>query len=143
MNVARLLEGMPNEVHGVSPSTPVFEAIGQMEDAGIGSLLVLDAKGRIAGIVSERDCLRRCVLKGKDPHRMTVRAIMSRPVRTVTPAIKIEKCMDLMARHHIRHLPVVRRGVPLAVISIKDIIRFLVSEKDFIIRNYEKYIAGV
>ena len=143
MNVARLLEGMPLEVHSVTAATPVFEAIDQMEDAGIGSLLVLDAQGKIIGILSERDCLRRCVLKGKDPHQTTVRSIMTRKVRTVSPAIKIEKCMDLMSRHHIRHLPVVKRGVPLAVISIKDIIRFLVSEKDFIIKNYEKYIAGV
>ncbi len=143
MNVARLLEGRPNEVHGVTGATPVFEAVAQMEDAGIGSLLVLDAKGKIAGIVSERDCLRRCILKGKDPRKTLVRSIMSRKVVTVSPAAKIEKCMNLMTRHHIRHLPVVQRGVPVAVISIQDIVRFLSSQKDFIIENYEKYIAGV
>lgn len=143
MKVARLLEGRPNEVHGVTGATPVLEAVAQMEDAGIGSLLVLDAKGRIVGIVSERDCLRRCILKGRDPRKTPVRSILTRNVVTVSPAARIDRCMNLMTRHHIRHLPVVRRGVPLAVISIQDVVRFLSSQKDFIIENYEKYIAGV
>jgi CBS domain-containing protein len=113
-----------------------------MEEANAECLLVRKADGSLAGIVSERDCLRRCVLKGRDPRKTRVSAIMTREVVTATPGARISRCMNLMHRHHIRHLPIVRRGRPLAIVSMQDLVRFLVSEKDFIIKSYEDYISG-
>ena len=141
--VGKLLGIKGNEVMATHPEETVFAAIGRMAEKGAGSLVVVDAGGKLLGIVSERDCVRRVVLQEKNPKTTLVRDIMSTGLTVVHPSTAIEECMALMTQKRIRHLPVLDENNQLiGVISIGDVVKFMVSEKDFMIKNLEQFIFG-
>jgi len=127
----------------VSPTTSVLEAIQLMDSKNIGALLVLNAHGKIAGIFAERDCFRKVILAGKSASEVQVRATMTKKVVYASPEDTVDECMALMTQKRIRHLPVIDAQERIVgIISIGDLVKFVASEQDAMIRNLEKYIEG-
>ncbi len=139
--VSHLLKTKGRDVWSVTPDTPVYDALKLMADKNVGALLVLEGS-RLVGIFSERDYARKVILKGKSSKDMPVSAIMSQKVYYVRPDQSIEECMALMTDKHIRHLPVMEGGELVGVISIGDVVKAIISEHKFVIKQLENYIAG-
>jgi IMP dehydrogenase len=145
MNTAinQLLMQKGREIITISPQESVLDAIKLMDAKNIGSLLVLNAQGKIAGIFAERDCFHKVILAGKLTSQVQVRAAMTRKVIYASPENTVDECMALMTQKRIRHLPVIdSQGHVVGIISIGDLVKFVVSEQDAMIRNLEKYIEG-
>jgi CBS domain-containing protein len=141
-DVAKVLEGKGSEVLTIDAEATVFEAIKRMVDANVGALLVTDG-GRVVGIVTERDYLRRVTLEGRTEKETLVREIMTSPPVYVTPETSVEECMAVMTERRIRHLPVFAGGRDLVgVVSIGDLVKFKSKEQDFQIRFLTEYIES-
>jgi len=125
----------------VSPDASVYEALQVLNEKNIGALLVIDS-GRLAGIFSERDYARKIILKGKFSKNTQVKEVMTDTVITVTPEENIEKCMELMTRERIRHLPVMKDSKVIGVISIGDIVKAIISDQKSTIGLLNDYITG-
>jgi CBS domain-containing protein len=141
-DVAKVLEGKGSEVLTIDADATVFEAIKRMVEANVGALLVTEA-GNVAGIVTERDYLRRVTLEGRTEEETLVREIMTAPLVYVTPETSVEECMAVMTERRIRHLPVFADGRELVgVVSIGDLVKFKSAEQDFQIRFLTEYIES-
>lgn len=139
--VKNILEKKGRTVHGVSPDSSVYDALETLESKNLGALVVVD-EGKLVGIFTERDYARKVVLKGRSSKETKVRDIMSdRPV-FVHPDDTIEVCMQIMTNKFIRHLPVLENGEMVGLISIGDVVKYIIYEKDFIIENLEHYISS-
>jgi CBS domain-containing protein len=125
----------------VGPDAMVYEALQILAEKDVGALLVLDG-GRLVGMLSERDYARKVFLKGKSSLNTPVREIMTGRVHTVSPDRTIEECMALMTVHRTRHLPVLEGGRLVGLISIGDVVKASLEEKDFLIKQLENYITG-
>jgi CBS domain-containing protein len=136
-----LLSQKGGQVWSVSPEASVYQAIELMADKGIGALLVLDG-GKLAGIISERDYARKVVLKGRTSKETLVNEIMTVQVFTVTPDHSVDDCMTLMTEKRIRHLPVLAGEAVAGVLSIGDLVKFIISEQEETIHQLENYISG-
>jgi signal-transduction protein with cAMP-binding, CBS, and nucleotidyltransferase domain len=112
-----------------------------MGEAGIGALLVME-DGRLAGIFSERDYTRKIVLMNRSSKDTRVSEIMTSKVLYMTADQTVDDCMAVMSKHHIRHLPVVENGKPIGMLSVMDVMRNVLMEKEFIISQLENYISG-
>jgi CBS domain-containing protein len=139
--VRDLLDGKGWNIWFLPPDATVYEAIDQMSQKGVGALLVMDG-GALVGIVSERDYARKVILKGKSSRDTVVREIMTYPVICVPPDLPVEQTMALMTEKRVRHLPVVQEGTVVGVISIGDIVKAIISEKELYIRELTTYITG-
>jgi len=137
-----LLNDKGRDVWSLSPDATVYEAIEQMAEKGVGALIVMEGK-RLAGIVSERDYARKVILKGKASREIQVREIMSHPVICVPPELTVEQTMALMTDNHVRHLPVVVEETVVGVISIGDVVRAIIEDKEFYIQQLTTYITSV
>ena len=131
--VSEILDGKGHEVLKIDADASVYEAVKQMVEANVGSLLVTDG-GEIAGIVTERDYLRRVTLEGRTDEETPVREIMSSPLVVVTPETPIDECMAVMTDRRIRHLPVIQDGKVVGVVSIGDVVKFKSKQQSFEIR---------
>ena len=133
-----------SKLHAVSPNISVYEAIKVMGEHNIGSVLVMDGE-TLAGILTERDYARKVVLHDKSSKDTIVSEIMTPADRliTVTEDSTIEECMQKMSGRKIRHLPVLRDGVPVTVISIGDVVSTIIEEQQFTIKEMSNYIRGV
>jgi len=141
-SVNELLDANGYEVWWVKPDTSVFDALKLIAQKNIGALLVGKAN-KLMGILSERDCARKVLLEGKSPKDTPVKEIMTRNVFYVRPEQSIEQCMGLMANEHIRHLPVIEGNKVVGMISIDDVIKALVAEQEYRIKQLEDYIEKV
>ncbi len=139
--VRNILQTKGNAVYTVSPESSVYEALEELEDNNLGSLVVVE-NGNLIGIFTERDYARKVILKGRSSKETHVRDIMTERPIFVTPDSTIEVCMQLMSSKFIRHLPVLDNDQLVGVISIGDVVRYIITEKDFIIENLEHYIAS-
>ena len=139
--VSAVIEGKGREVWHVSPGHSVYDAIEMMADKRVGALVVLD-DGRLVGVISERDYARKVILKGKMSKQTAVREIMTSPVFSVTPHHTVDDCMALMTDHRIRHLPVVEDNRVVAVVSIGDLVKWIISGQEHHINQLEGYISG-
>jgi CBS domain-containing protein len=139
--VKEILEEKGQDVLRIDAEQPVIEAVKQMVDAGVGSLLVADG-GTITGIFTERDYLRRMTLEGRDDEVTAVREVMSSPLVVVTPETAIDECMALMTDRRIRHLPVVEGGEVVGVVSIGDVVKFKSKQQSFEIKYLTDYITA-
>jgi CBS domain-containing protein len=140
-SVAQVLDRKGRDVYTISPQETVFEAIAQMAAKGVGALLVVD-EGRCCGLISERDYARRVILKGRNSRETRVEEIMSSPLISVSPDETVESCLRLMTERRIRHLPVVVDGRAAGIVSIGDLVRWIVAQQEETISQLHSYIAG-
>jgi CBS domain-containing protein len=139
--VKNLLQKKGNIVHSVSPASCVYDALEVLENKNLGALVVVEDETLI-GIFTERDYARKVVLKGRSSKETCIKDIMTdRPV-FVTPQNTIDDCMQIMTDKTIRHLPVLDNGKLVGIISIGDLVKFIIEEKNFIIENLEHYIVS-
>jgi CBS domain-containing protein len=129
-------------VYTVSPDSSVYDALETLEDKNLGALVVVERNGKLDGIFTERDYARKVILKGRSSKETLVRDIMTDSPVFVTPDTKIEECMQLMTNKFIRHLPVLENGELVGIISIGDVVKHIINQKDFIIQNLEHYIVS-
>jgi CBS domain-containing protein len=139
--IGALLHHKSPVIWSVSPDTLVFDAIKLMSDKNIGALLVIDGD-KLAGILSERDYTRKVVLRGKSSKETTVREIISSPVIYTTPLHTVEDCMRLMTESRIRHLPVLEGDKLVGIVSIGDLVNWIITAQDMALNQMEDYIAG-
>lgn len=140
--VRDILVGKGHAVYSVHPDSTVYEALKVLVDRNVGALTVVD-KEHFLGIFSERDYARRVILKGRASKETTIREIMTEHPITVCEDETIENCMCKMTDKRIRHLPVVDAGGRLiGIVSIGDVVKYIMDEQKHIIENLECYITG-
>jgi CBS domain-containing protein len=142
MKVSDILKTKGNKIFSVSTNTTVYDALKSMSEKNIGALLVME-NDQLAGIISERDYARKVILKGKASHDTSVEEIMTTKdnVITVMPEDGLEKCMELMSKHHIRHLPVEQDNKVFGMISIGDVVKSIIESQKETITHLQNYIS--
>ena len=141
-DVAKVLEEKGGEVLQIEASATVFDAIKRMVESNVGALLVTE-DGRVSGIVTERDYLRRVTLEGRTEKETLVREIMTAPLVYATPETSVEECMAIMTERRIRHVPVFADGRELVgIVSIGDLVKFQSREQSFQIKFLTEYIES-
>jgi CBS domain-containing protein len=128
-------------VWSISPESTVYEAIEQMAEKQIGALVVLDA-GKLEGIVSERDYARKVILQNKHSHETRVREIMTTPALFIKPEDSINECMRMMTSHRVRHLPVLEGERVVGIVSIGDVVNWIIMSHEQTIHQLQSYITG-
>ena len=139
-SVADLLHDKGSEVWAVAPDQTVLDALRLMAEKEVGALLVTSGD-QVDGIVSDRDYARKIVLRGKSSETTPVREVMSGEVTAVSPRQSIEECMAVMTAKRIRHLPVMESGKLVGIVSIGDLVKAVIEEQEFTIRQLEHYIV--
>ena len=139
--VSALLHYKGSEICSVPPETTVFEAIKLMADKNIGALLVMTG-GKLTGVFTERDYTRKVALQGKSSRETRVREIVSTEVISVGLHHSVEECMKLMTEHRVRHLPVVEGAKVVGLVSIGDLVNWIISTQSAQIDQMAHYITG-
>ena len=139
--VRNILENKGHQVYAVSPETSVYDALHLMMEKNISSVLVMENEV-LKGIFTERDYARKLVLLGKHSQDTPVSDAMTANLFTISLNESIEHCMELMTNHHIRHLPVIDNHRVTGMISIGDVVRFVIEDQKRTIQQLESYIAS-
>ena len=139
--VGALLQQKPVQIWSIEPDASVYRAIEMMADKQVGALLVME-KGVLKGIVSERDYARKVILRGHSSKETTVAEIMTSPVIFVSRDHTVGDCMRIVTKNRIRHLPVLKEGEVTGMISIGDLVNWVITEQEHTIRHLEAYISG-
>ena len=130
-----------SEIFSIWPDATVYEAIEMMDKKNVGALPVMEAN-HLVGMISERDYTRRVVLRGKRSREIKVAEIMSTEVTTARPQESIEECLRLMTEKHFRHLPVLDGDKVVGIISISDLVKWVIASQSAAIAHLESYIHG-
>jgi CBS domain-containing protein len=141
LTVARILGSKGHDVWSIAPDATVYDAIALMAQRGVGALLVMEGD-RLAGIVSERDYARKVILQDRSSCDTMVSTIMTTDVVSVRPDHSIEGCMALMTEKRIRHLPVMQDERVVGILSIGDLVKFIIADREHLIEQLEGYITG-
>jgi CBS domain-containing protein len=139
--VRAVLNRKGSEVWSIDPQESVYRAIEIMAEKYVGALLVM-SDGKLVGIVSERDYARKVILKGKSSKETRVSEIMTSAVITVNPDQPIDACLRIITEKHIRHLPVVEGDAVIGVVSIGDLVNWIMSAQGHAIQQLENYVTG-
>ena len=139
--VKAVIDQKRQSIWSISPDASVFDAVASMSEKHVGALVVLSA-GRLVGIITERDYARKVILKGRQSRETEALEIMSAPVMSVTPEQTIGECMHIMTSRQIRHFPVLEDDRVVGIVSIGDLVNWIVSAQDDTIRHLHNYIAG-
>jgi CBS domain-containing protein len=147
--VKSILEAKGSDVFSVDPEASLYDALEVMADKNVGAVLVIDAAGKVTGIFSERDFVRKFMIKGRSGEGTKVREIMTAQVLYVTPATSLADCMNLMTEKRVRHLPVMLDGKPVGIVSIGDVVKAILKRQERVINEQaseigqlERYISG-
>ncbi len=140
LTVKQLLDQKGYQVWSIAPDDTVFDALKLMAEKNIGALVVIE-DGKMVGILSERDYARKVILEGKSSMNTPVETIMTDKVIYVGPEQSLEDCMAIMTDKHIRHLPVYEEQQLLGLISIGDVVKAVISQKEYVIEQLENYIT--
>ncbi len=124
----------------MTPSTSVFDALKLMADQNLGAVMVMEGD-QLVGIMTERDYARKVILYSKTSKETLVSEIMTPAVLYVSPDQHIEDCMAIMESKRIRHLPVIEDGRLIGMVSMRDVVRQIVDEREFLIDQLEHYIT--
>ena len=141
MTVKHLLEQKGRNLWSIDPDATVLDAMAKMAEKDIGSLVVMDGE-KLIGIITERHYSRNVVLKGKASPTTLVRDIMERNVIHVQPEQSVELCMALMTDKRVRHLPVLEGTKMIGIVSIGDLLKFVISKQEFVIDQLEHYVQS-
>lgn len=136
-----LLRQKGDAVYSVPPETTVFEALKVMRDRNVGALLVMEEE-KLAGILSERDYARKIAIEGRDSRRTPVKEITTSVLHTVTRTTTVQECLGLMSEHHVRHLPVLEGERVVGIISIGDLVKWVIQAQSATIDQLQSYISG-
>jgi|SRR3981081_567899 CBS domain-containing protein len=139
--ISGILAEKGSTVWSIHPSATVFDAIALMSDKNVGALPVLD-KDKLVGMLSERDYMRKIILRGKSSKETEVAEIMSRQVINAYPEDSVQDCMRVMTEKRIRHLPVLSEGKIVGMLSIGDLVKWVISAQAATIDHLEQYIYG-
>ena len=139
--IAEILAKQKQKVQTIEPEATVFDAIEKMVQQNIGSILVVDGD-EILGIFTERDYLRRIVLKNRTSKSTAVREVMTSKLVCVDPGRSVEDCLAIVTQERIRHLPVLEEGRLVGIVSIGDLVKFLSKQRAIEIRYLTDYISG-
>jgi CBS domain-containing protein len=139
--IGSLIEKKGGQVWSLEPTASVYDAIAMMAEKQVGALLIME-RGKVLGIVSERDYARKVILKGRLSKETAVTEIMTSPVVSVTPSQTVEECMHIVTERRFRHLPVMEGGRVLGMVSIGDLVNWVISAQQETIQHLEAYIAG-
>ena len=139
--ISSILTNKTSALWSIAPEASVFEAIKLMAEKDIGSLVVMSG-GKLAGLFTERDYTRKVALQGKTSKETQVGEIIPFKVVTITPEDSVEDCMRLMTEHRVRHLPVVESDQVVGIISIGDLVNWIISAQKAQIEQMEQYISG-
>jgi len=136
-----ILKLKSNNILSVTPETTVYKALETMVEKNVNALLVLENE-KLVGIFSEKDYARKVILKGKASKQTLIGDIMTKNLVTVSSDTTVDECMQLMTNKFIRHLPVVTDDNLIGIISIGDLVKYIIDDQKFIIQNMEQYITG-
>ena len=139
--VRDILKRKGQEVWSITPEVSVYRAIEMMAEKHVGALLVISDE-KLTGIISERDYARKVILRGKSSKETPVREIMTSPVIFVEPGHSVDECMRIVTEKRIRHLPVVENEKVIGVVSIGDLVNWIMSAQEHTIQQLQNYVSG-
>lgn len=140
--VGKILEKKGREVWSISSDTIVYRSLELMREKGVGALMVVNDKGRVEGIITERDYARQIILKGRSSKETYVKEIMTTELFAVNPTSSVEECMALMTEKRVRHLPVMDGDKLVGIISIGDVVMAIIKSQGIMIEHLNDYIMG-
>ena len=140
-NIDTLLKDKGKDIWSIEPRETAFKALETMAQRNVGALLVID-KGKLVGIFSERDYARKVILKGKSSKETTVGELMTPNVFYASPENTLQETMALMTAKHIRHMPVLKDDRLIGMVTLGDVVKQIISEQKFTIKELAKYISG-
>jgi CBS domain-containing protein len=139
--IREILQNKGKQFWSIGPDETVYDAISLLAEKNVGALPVLEGD-KLVGIISERDYTRKIALAGRSSKETRVREIISSPVISVTPAASVDECMRIMTHHRIRHLPVLENGKMVGIISIGDLVNWIINIQSQTIDQLQNYITG-
>ena len=140
-NVKHLIQNKSNAIYSVSPDTSVLDALQVMMDKNISDLLVMEGQ-TLKGIFTERDYARKIILQGKSSKETLIAEVMTADLETINFSSTIDQCMQIMTNRHIRHLPIVEDGIVGGMISIGDLVKFVIEDQKQTIEQLQSYISS-
>jgi CBS domain-containing protein len=138
---AILAQKKDQKVWSISPKATVFEAIESMAQKNVGALPVME-NDRLVGIISERDYTRKVILKGRSSKETPIQEIMTEQVLTIDPRTSVADCIQTMTERHVRHLPVLDGNKLVGILSVGDVLKWIIAAQGATIENLERFIAG-
>ena len=140
-NVKNIIQNKSKSIYSVTPQTSVLDALQVMMDKNISALLVTEGP-ELKGIFTERDYARKIILQGKASKETSIQEVMTAKLETVKLNTSIEHCMQIMTKQHIRHLPIVEDGIVVGIISIGDLVKFIIEDQKQTIEQLQSYISS-